>query len=163
MQASACAPLNAMLGIAMEPQVTLRAATASDIDFIAGLIDKTMRSYVERTWGSFSRERTVRAVREAVAAGTYSIVQCSGEDIGALAVAYEPTYMQLAQIYILPSHQNRGIGTRLVRQVAAQARRNAKPLRVRVLSVNPARRLYEREGFVVTSTTPERVFMERHA
>jgi GNAT superfamily N-acetyltransferase len=147
----------------VDPQVTLRLATQDDLDFIVGLIDKTMRFYIEQTWGSFSRALTEQTVREAVSAGTYSVVQVAGEDIGALAVEHEPKHMQLAQIFILPSHQNRGIGTRLIREVAAQATTNSKPLRVRVLSVNPARRLYEREGFMVTSTTAERVFMERHA
>jgi ribosomal protein S18 acetylase RimI-like enzyme len=66
-------------------------------------------------------------------------------------------------MYILPSHQNRGIGTRLVRELAREAKESGRPLRLRVLSVNPARRLYEREGFQVTSTTPERIFMERPA
>jgi len=32
-----------------------------------------------------------------------------------------------------------------------------------VLAVNPVRRLYEREGFAVTSETPERVLMEWRA
>jgi GNAT superfamily N-acetyltransferase len=66
----------------------------------------------------------------------------------------------LTQMYLLPSHQNRGIGTSLIRKLALEAKESGRPLRLRVLSVNPARRLYEREGFRVTSVTPERVFME---
>ncbi len=42
----------------------------------------------------------------------------------------------------------------------AEAKAAGKPLRLRVLSVDPARRLYEREGFRVTSSTPERFYME---
>lgn len=64
------------------------------------------------------------------------------------------------QIYIAPAHQNRGIGTSLIRELAREARGSGKPLRLRLLSVNPARRLYEREGFKVTLVTPERIFME---
>jgi GNAT superfamily N-acetyltransferase len=143
--------------------ITLRLATREDVIFISRLIEATMRSYVEQTWGSFSRERTRETVEEAIAAKSYSVVQFEDEDIGALAVEREVTHIQLAQIYILPSHQNRGVGTHLIRALVQEAKAAAKPLRVRVLAVNPARRLYEREGFVVTSETLERVFMERHA
>lgn len=41
-----------------------------------------------------------------------------------------------------------------------EARQAGKPVRLRLLAVNPARRLYEREGFRVSSTTPERIYME---
>jgi GNAT superfamily N-acetyltransferase len=122
-----------------------------------------MRSYVEQTWGSFSEERTRQHVHESIASNIYSIVRWQGDDIGALAVRREPTHIQLDQMFILPSHQNQGVGTHLIRRLAQEAKTAAKPLRLRVLSVNPARRLYEREGFVVTSVTPERIFMERHA
>jgi glyoxylase I family protein len=142
-------------------QITLRTATSEDVEFIAGLIEATTRSYIEQTWGAFSRKLTEETVSRAVSSGTYSIVELEGEDVGALAVEHESTHIQLAQIYIVPSHQNRGIGTHLVRSVAANASRDGKPLRVRVLAGNPARRLYEREGFVATSVTPERVFLER--
>ena len=148
----------------MQPlPLTLRVATARDIDFISRLIETTMRSYVEQTWGPFSQERTLETVQDAVAAKSYSIVELEGQDIGALAVEYEPTHVQLAQIYIRPPYQNRGVGTQLIRELIQDPKRRGRPVRVRVLAVNPARRLYEREGFEVTSETQERVFMERHA
>jgi N-acetylglutamate synthase-like GNAT family acetyltransferase len=143
--------------------ITLRLATDQDVDFISRLIETTMRSYVEQIWGSYSPSRTREAVQESVASNDYSVIESEGERIGALAVEREPTHIQLAQIFIVPSHQNRGVGTHLIRELVREAREAAKPLRIRVLAVNPARRLYEREGFVITSVTPERVFMERHA
>ena len=144
-------------------KITLRLATSKDVDFISRLIETTMRCYVEQTCGSFSRERTRQTVQEAVASQTYSVIEFQGEDIGALAVEREPTHIQLAQIYVSPAYQNRGVGTHLIRELIREAMAAARPLRVRVLAVNPVRKLYEREGFVVTSVTPERVFMERHA
>lgn len=143
-------------------QVTLRLATSADEAFICRLIEVTMRSYVEQTWGSFSAELTRHAVQEAVGAGSYSVVAYRGEDVGALAVERAPSHLQLAQIFIAPAHQNRGIGTHLIREVAREARSASKPLRVRVLLVNPARKLYEREGFRVTEQSAEGVFMEKH-
>src|SRR5262245_7864770 len=125
----------------MEPlALSLRLATDGDVDFISKLIETTMRSYVEQTWGSFSQERTRQTVREAVAANSYSVVEFQGQDIGAVAVEREPTHVQLAQIYICPSYQNRGVGTQLIRELVREATATSKPVRVRVLAVNPARR-----------------------
>ena len=145
------------------PPLLLREGTAADAEFIYRVVEATMRGYVEKIWGSFSEDYNRKNIADTLAAGIYSIIQLDGRDIGALAVERHPSHIQLAQMYILPSHQNRGIGTRLVRELAREAKESGRPLRLRVLAVNPARRLYEREGFQVTSTTPERVFMERPA
>ena len=119
-----------------------------------------MRGYVEQIWGSFCEEYNRKDIARSIASGIYSIIEWQGQDIGALAVGRSPTHIQLTQIFIVPSHQNRGIGTSLIRELAREAKESGKPLRLLVLSVNPARRLYEREGFRVTSVTPEGVFME---
>jgi GNAT superfamily N-acetyltransferase len=146
----------------MDP-IGLRQAQETDAEFIYRVVETTMRGYVEQIWGSFSEEYNRKNVDELIAAGMYSVIECEGRNIGALAVERYPTHIQLTQMYILPSHQNRGIGTSLIRGLALEAKESHKPLRLRVLAVNPARRLYEREGFRVTSVTPERVFMELHA
>jgi len=138
----------------------LRRATAADADFIYRLVEVTMRSYVEQTWGTFNEEVTRKNNAELIAAGYCSIIHLRGEDIGAISVERHPDFIRLSQLYILPRHQGKGIGTSLVRELASEARSSRKPLRLRVLRTNPARRLYERLGFQVSSTTPERVYME---
>jgi len=122
-----------------------------------------MRSYVEQVWGSFSEENNRKNIADTIAAKNYSIIRCRGEDVGAISVERHPDFIKLSQLFILPQHQNKGIGTSLVRELASQARKSRMPLRLRVLKNNPARRLYERLGFRVSSITPERVYMELHA
>jgi ribosomal protein S18 acetylase RimI-like enzyme len=56
-------------------------------------------------------------------------------------------------ICIVPEHQNRGTGTEVVRSVIVEAETQNMPLYLSVLKVNPARRLYERLGFVVIEET----------
>ena len=140
--------------------IRLRQAITADADFIYQVVETTMRAYVEQVWGTFSEETNRENIAKSIASRIYSIIEVDGRDIGVFAVEREETHIQLAQIFILPSHQNRGIGTMLVRTLIEEARAARKPLRLRVLSVNPARKLYEREGFRVTSTTPERYYME---
>jgi GNAT superfamily N-acetyltransferase len=143
--------------------ITLRQATTADAEFIYRLVEATMRSYVEQIWGSFSEEYNRKNIAETIAAKNYSIIEYQGEDVGAISVERHPDFIQLTQLFIAPSHQNKGIGTSLVRELVREARHSGKPVRLRVLRTNPARRLYEREGFHVSSMTPERVYMELHA
>ena len=119
-----------------------------------------MRRYVEQTWGSFNEELNRKNVAEMIGARACEIIEFEGADIGLLSVQRHPHHIQLSQIFILPSHQNRGVGTSILRELAREARQAGKPVKLRLLAVNPARRLYEREGFRVASTTPERVYME---
>jgi GNAT superfamily N-acetyltransferase len=138
----------------------LRKASSGDADFIYRAVESTMRGYVEQTWGRFDEALTRKGVAEMVASGWCSIIEFGGEDIGVLSVERQPDQIRLDQLFILPSHQNRGIGTSILRDLAREARLAGKPVKLRLLLVNPARRLYEREGFRVSSSTPERIYME---
>ena len=139
---------------------TLRQASITDAEFIYRVIESTMRRYVEQTWGRFSEELTRKPIADMVGAGTCSIIELDGQDIGVISVERHADHIQLAQLFIQPSHQNRGIGTAILRSLVREAREAGKPVRLRILAVNPVRRLYEREGFRVCSTTPERIYME---
>lgn len=49
---------------------------------------------------------------------------------------------------LLPSHRGRGVGTRLLRRLLAEAGGRFNAVSLSVSETNRARRLYEREGFV---------------
>lgn len=142
------------------PEIEFRKATPGDAEFAYRVLETTMRGYVEETWGAFNVADNRKAVAERIAAQTCSVIRCEGADIGMLCVERHPTHIQLDQLFILPAHQNKGIGTRIVRDLAREAGDAGKPVRLRVLAVNPARKLYEREGFRVTMSTLQRVYME---
>ena len=147
----------------MQTAPQLRPASAGDADFVTRVIETTMRAHIERTWGQFNADETRRRVLGNIEARRCSIICWKNQDIGVFTIAREPTEIKLEQIFILPAFQRRGLGTYLTRALAAEAQPADKPLTLRVLAVNPARQLYEREGFAVTETTPERIFMERRA
>lgn len=152
--------IRAWTAMAAAAQVRLRAATMADADFVCRVSEATMRGYVEQAWGKFDPQANRKALSEKIAAGHCSIIIYRQADAGILSVQRLASHLQLDQVFVLPEYQNRGIGTSLVRALAREAGEAGKPLRLRVLNVNPARKLYEREGFRVTSSTPERTYME---
>lgn len=81
-----------------------------------------------------------------IPSGHQRIVACAGQDIvGAAQFAPEAGYLDY--LFIAPSHQGRRLGLRMLREVEHHAR---SPLRLVVLSFNePARRFYERAGYIV--------------
>ena len=141
-------------------EIAYRTATEADVDFVCRVVETTMREYNEKQWGAFDVESNRKVIGDRIAAGTFEVIRFEGADIGVLRVERHGSHIQLDQLFILPAHQNRGIGARIVRELAREARAVRKPLRLRVLEVNPARRFYEREGFRVIATTPGRIHME---
>ena len=130
----------------------LRPATAGDYDFIYQVKAVTLKEYIAQTWGRNEADQQSR-FSASFDPTQWQIVQLDGRDIGVLCLEREEDGFFLANIEILPPHQNRGVGTRIIEDILASARRDRLPVRLRVLKVNPARRLYERLGFVVTGET----------
>jgi ribosomal protein S18 acetylase RimI-like enzyme len=138
--------------------VTLRAATAADSDFAYRVVERTMREYVTRTWGSWAEADTRANTAADALAGRSQIIEVGASPAGLLRFDRQPTHLQLDQLYILPEHQRQGIGAQVLGIILAQAAH--APVRLRVLRVNPAKAFYERHGFKVVSESPERFFME---
>lgn len=119
-----------------------------------------MRKHVLATFGAWNEDEARRNIAESIAAGYTQIIELGDAPVGIHAVERAPDHIQLWRIFILPEYQRRGIGSELIERLLIEARGAALPLRLRVLRVNPAFKLYERMGFKVVQTTPERYFME---
>jgi GNAT superfamily N-acetyltransferase len=141
-------------------QIGLRSISETDFEFIYEVTKTTMQTYVEQTWGCWVDDEQRAVIYGSINLSTHQIIQLDGQDIGCLAVEVYPSHMQLTKLYVLPHFQGCGIGTFLLRQVIHEAKVYKLPLRLRVLAVNPARRFYEREGFVIQTQTKERIYME---
>jgi GNAT superfamily N-acetyltransferase len=145
----------------MTPEITKRPARAADLEFLYSLLRLSLGPYVEQTYGPWDdadqRERFFAATDPA----NHEIIESEGQPIGCLCVIRKASEVQLKRVFLLPTHQNRGIGTRLVRELIERARADALPVRLRVFRVNPARALYARLGFQVTHETDTHVEMER--
>jgi ribosomal protein S18 acetylase RimI-like enzyme len=75
------------------------------------------------------------------------IILSDGRAIGRLLVDRRERDIVLIDIAMMPEHQNRGIGTGVIRKLLGDAADAGKAVRLHVLKSNPALRLYERLGF----------------
>jgi ribosomal protein S18 acetylase RimI-like enzyme len=143
----------------VEPALRLVPARPEHLPILEELMNVTIRPWVEVMFERWNPEMARDSIRDDVVNQRASLLLVGDQIAGVLALRDEPQRLHLEKIYIHPDFQRRGLGTRVVRDVIARAA--DRPLTLRVLTVNPARALYERLGFVVTETTSEFHFMER--
>jgi len=149
-------------GIPMDALV-LRRATEADAELAYHVTERAMRDYVTATFGSWLEAEVRKNTSADACAGRSQVIELDSVPVGILNVERLPTHIQLHQLFILPEYQRQGVGTHLLRGILSDAATAGLPVRLRVLRCNPAKALYERHGFSVTSESPERFYMERVA
>jgi len=140
--------------------IKLRPARAEDYDFALGLYVETIKPYTiafmvwvdEIENARFDRLWTLPDTR---------IIMLDERDVGWLDAADTGPEIFLKQIYVVPAHQRRGIGTYVMRLLLEEWQETQKPIVLGVLRNNPARRLYERLGFTVVGETDMKFMMRR--
>jgi len=148
--------------ISMEA-LRLRRATQADAEFAYHVTERAMRNYVVATFGSWLEAEVRKNTSADATDGRSQVIELDSVPAGILNVERLASHVQLHQLFILPEYQRQGVGTHLLRGVLSDAATAGLPVRLRVLRCNPAKALYERHGFRVTSETPERFYMERVA
>jgi GNAT superfamily N-acetyltransferase len=63
---------------------------------------------------------------------------------------------------VVPEHRNQGIGTLLLKELISQVSGRFRIISLSVSKSNPARRLYERFGFVVVQSDDSSLLMIKH-
>ena len=134
-------------------QIILRPATSEDAAFALHVTEACMRVYAEQTWGTWNGRADLDPSFD-------KIIQLAGTDIGLIGVERHSDHWFLEKLYLLPAYQNRRLGSCLLQRLMQEASLAQVPLRLTVLEVNPARRFYERHGFVLTHTISPRHHME---
>ena len=87
------------------------------------------------------------------------IIALDGSDVGWLQTVTQDDELFVAQMFVDRPYQRRGIGTEVMnRLIAANVNRT---MRLNVVKINPAVRLYERLGFRVIREDDRKFFMKR--
>ncbi len=92
-----------------------------------------------------AQDRSYRALHPEAA---FDIVELDCAPIGRLSVDRTGNAIRVIDIALMPEHRGRGIGTRLLRALIAEATESDRAIRLAVVRTNPALALYRRLGFV---------------
>jgi ribosomal protein S18 acetylase RimI-like enzyme len=140
--------------------LTRRPVTDADVDFIFALRESAYRERVEALFGPWLESQQREFLAKDMEETPYQIVLDDGVAVGAIAVAHHADHDFLDDIMIAAEHRDRGIGTRVMRELMTEARARGVPLRLSVLDGNRVRALYERLGFRVALVVPPRTKYE---
>lgn len=129
-------------------KIGLRPALASDYDFCKSLY------FTENQWilEALRLDREAHEARFPEQWKLYEvrIIVGDGVDIGWLQSAARQDGLYLRQLYIVSPLQRQGIGTGIMSRAIAEAALAKLPLKLDVVKINPALRLYQRLGFRIT-------------
>lgn len=139
----------------------LRAGVAEDLEFLWRLHRAAMGPHVERAFGAQDEQAWRERVLSRTDPTAHEIVEVTGEPVGCQWIRAHEGELELVRLYLLPEAQGKGIGTRLVSSLCERADREGLPVRLRVLQVSLARRLYERHGFAVVGEADSHFQMRR--
>jgi ribosomal protein S18 acetylase RimI-like enzyme len=143
--------------IGVQDAIKLRPALAADRDFLRGLYASARADELALVpWTDAQKEAFVehqfaaqdRYYRQVYPGDRFTVIQLNGRPVGRWYVAELDAELRLVEVTIQPEDRGRGIGTQLVAGLCAEADRRGVPIRLHVEPWNPARRLYERFGFV---------------
>ncbi len=140
--------------------IELRKAVPDDYDFVRRVLHVTMRDYVEDFFGPWDQAYQDKRFAEEYTIEETWIILRGGTGVGWLAKRNIPQEIILIQFYIAPEHQNRGTGTQVLRDLIAEARQQNQAVSLGVMKNNPARRLYEREGFKLVGENDYKFLMK---
>ncbi|MFI5807924.1 GNAT family N-acetyltransferase [Streptomyces sp. NPDC051561] len=139
----------------------LTPATPTDIDRIAELRAQVMRPDLERL-GVYDPIRVRQRFRDSYTPEHTQLIEVAGTFAGCVVLRPEAdTCRWLESFYVDPAHQGRGLGTAVLNALLAHSDRENFPVRLQVLQGSPARRLYERHGFVLEHEDPVDAFLIR--
>lgn len=127
---------------------TLRAARPEDADFLWQLRQQALRPHVEKAWGAWDDAQQRKFFDRGFKPRETSIIVNAGRDVGRLDIVHSRWEVFLGLIELLPEVQGRGLGSKIVRDLQAEAGQKKLPIRLQVIKANEgAQRLYLRLGF----------------
>ena len=144
--------------VSMPEPWSLRPCVLQDLEYVVAVKERALRSELERL-GVWSPERSRQRVAAAFSLLSTRIIESQGRPVGSISLRRRDDDRWLELFYLEPHLQGRGLGTAVLEQVLTELRDHV--VRLDVLQGSPARRLYERHGFVFEAENEIDVFLVR--
>ena len=138
--------------------IALRPARAEDEAFLHQVYGSTRAEELDQVdWSEDQKQAFVDAQFAAQRSSylnnypgaEFLVVMAAGEPAGRLYLHRRPAEIRIMDLALLPPYRGRGFGSRLLRQIMAEAQADGRKVTIHVEKFNPALRLYQRLGFRV--------------
>jgi len=157
--ANAPAPQKATMGFSMTDgasiSYSLRVAGGADYQYCYRLTKRNMLGLFSRHWGGWVPEEFRRGFNPE----NVTMVIMNGRRVGYVSVKRDNRGIYIENIQLSSSLHGKGIGTDILKRLLD--RYDQDVIRLTTFSDNPARRLYERLGFIVTEREEGTIRMAR--
>lgn len=136
--------------------IHLRPITPRDEPFLYRVYASTREAELALTdWSLEQKEAFLRMqfraqhryYREHYTETDFALILVDGEAAGRLYLARWPQEIRIVDIALLPAWRNKGLGSRLIKEILQEAETAGLPVHIHVESFNPAQHLYYRLGF----------------
>jgi GNAT superfamily N-acetyltransferase len=139
--------------------IELRPAIDDDFEYCRRLYFVEMKWIIEEL--DLDRTAQETSFRQQWNPAHVHIIVFDATDVGWLQAMTQNDEFFVAQMFVDGPFQRRGIGTEVVKRLIRKANALNLAVRLNVVRINPARRLYERLGFRVTSEDDRKFYMKR--
>ena len=134
-------------------QLSYRAATLEDVDFLLQLRIDTMAEYMRSVgWPTDNETHRGRIMYKFEQS---QIILYQDERVGLLKAYADPDCWHIVQVQIGREFQGRGIGGSAVGKIITRATADKKDVVLTVIVGNPAKALYSRLGFKALDTVDD--------
>ena len=123
---------------------SIRPSCDADYQYCYRLTKRNMLDLFCRHWGGWDSAE----FRKGFNSDNVSMVVMNGRRVGYLSMKLDDQGIYIENLQLSPSMHGRGIGTEILEQLLKRHEREF--IRLTTFSDNPARRLYERLGFIIT-------------
>lgn len=136
-------------------EVTQRNVTSKDDGFLLELYKSTRQEILLSGWTVEQQQAFLqmqfefqrRAYLSEFPDADHRIIMMDGKKIGRILINRSESEIRLVDISLMVEARNQGIGSRLILALLDEGKNVGLPVRLHVLQVNPAVKLYERLGF----------------
>jgi ribosomal protein S18 acetylase RimI-like enzyme len=149
--------------------VSLRPVTADDRPLLLAVYASTRAEELDQVaWGPGQREGFLdmqflaqdHEFRRLNPLAQHQVIEVDGTGAGRLWVDRRPGDLRIVDLALLPAFRGRGTGRGLIAVLQRQASEERRVVSLHVHADSPARRLYDRLGFVVVEDLGVHVRME---
>ncbi|MDA3880465.1 MAG: GNAT family N-acetyltransferase [Prolixibacteraceae bacterium] len=154
----------------MASLIKYRTQTQSDEDFLFRLYASTRADEMSASnWDESQKQQFLRFQFNAqlhhylnnYKNATFDIIHSKGKDIGRLYLTHNDNDIRIIDISLLPEYRGKGIGSRILKAIRKKADQQQKTIRLSVFVTNPAKRLYEKLGFVEENIEHPYIYMKK--